>query len=110
MFVRWTSGTMEVKRVDVSGNTYVPGNNLAGIGLNWTVTVTNCAVSNVNGSTQLACTAYVPGQSGAASTNVIYEVKGTALNIGMALLRFEPAPTLAGVTPQTPPNTTRAVH
>ncbi len=106
MFVRWTSGTIEVKSVDVIGNTYVPGNNLAGIGLNWTVTVTNCAVSNVNGSTQLACTAYVPGQSGAASTNVIYEVKGTALNIGMALRRFEPAPTLAGVTLQTPPTPT----
>jgi hypothetical protein len=84
----------------------VPGNNLAGIGLNWTVTVTNCGVSNVNGSTQLACTAYVPGQSGVASTNVIYEVKGTALNLGMALRRFEPAPTIAGVTLQTPPTPT----
>jgi hypothetical protein len=110
MFVRWTSGTIEVKSVDVGGQNYVPGNNIAGNGLNWAATVTNCPVSNVNGSTQLTCTAYVPGQSGQAATNVIYEVKGTALNVGMALRSFEPAPIIAGVTLQTPPTPTVAMN
>ena len=107
MFVRWTSGTIEVKSVDVAGTTYVPGNIY---GMTWTAPVSNCAVVAYGGSMRLECTTYVPGLTGNASSNIIYEVKGTALNVGMALRRFETAPNIPGLTLQTPPTPSVAMN
>jgi hypothetical protein len=104
MFVTWASGTIEVKSVTVSGIPYVPGT-IPGVAV-WTATVTNCTVSASGSpqSPQLDCPANIPSLSGVVTTNVIYEVKGIASNVGMALRKFDPAASLPGVTVTTAPS------
>ncbi|HZE61350.1 MAG TPA: hypothetical protein VE085_12415 [Burkholderiales bacterium] len=103
LYVNWTSGTIEVKSVTVSGTTYVPGT-IPGVAV-WSVTLSNCnpTTSGTPASPQLDCPAAIPSLSGVVTTNVIYEVKGIASNLGMALRRFDPAATLPGLTVTTAP-------
>jgi hypothetical protein len=100
-FVKWTAGTIEVKSVTVSGSTYMPGNIS---GMTWSAPVTNCTVANYGSpqSTRLECTAYVPGLSG-ENTTAVYEIRGTAANVAMAMRRFETSPSISGLTIQASP-------
>ena len=103
MFVTWASGTIEVKSVTVSGIPYVPGN-IPGVAV-WTATTTNCTVSSSGSpaSPQLDCPASIPSLSGVITTSVIYEVKGIASKVGMAMRKFDSAASLPGLTVTTTP-------
>ena len=103
MFVTWASGTIEVKSVTISGIGYVPAN-IPGVAV-WTATTTNCTVSSTGSpaSPQLDCPANIPSLSGIVTTSVIYEVKGIASNVGMAMRKFDPAASLPGITVTTAP-------
>jgi hypothetical protein len=93
MFVRWSGGTIEVKSIVVSGLLYLPGT-IAGT-LTWTPPVDNCTVATVPASgspqtTRLDCTVSIPGISLVNTTNVVFEVRANAANVGMALRTFDP--------------------
>jgi hypothetical protein len=111
MFVAWASGTIEVKQITVPGyGTYVPGGIPATLMI-WGSPVTSCTVSVDPGPPQfsrLDCDAYVPGIAGLATTNVVYEFRGIASNIGMALRQFNAAPSLPGITISTAPTVSMA--
>jgi len=99
MFVKWASGTIEVKSITVLGITYNPGAIPAVA--TWLAPVTPCTVATDAGPPQfsrLDCSAYVPGVATLLSTGVTYEVKGTASNVAMALRQFNSAASLPGVT------------
>jgi hypothetical protein len=99
MFVRWLSGTVEVKSLTVLGIPYTPG--LIPAVATWLAPQTVCTVATDAGPPQfsrLDCSAYVPGVAGLLTTAVSYEVKGTASNVGMALRQFNAAAALPGVT------------
>jgi hypothetical protein len=109
-FINWTSGTIEVKQITVAGLPYVPGLIPATL-MTWGSSVTACSVSVDAGPPQfsrLDCDAYVPGLAGVVTTDVIYEVRGIASNVGMALRQFNAAPSLPGITISTAPTVAMA--
>ena len=106
-FVKWASGTIEVKSLTISGINYVPGTYG---GITWTATVTNCTVSTVGSPqySELDCNANIPALAGVLTTNVIYEVRGVASNVGMALRQFNSAASLTGITVTSTPSVSMA--